>query len=108
MRKVLTLVDRGRDGAVRRSACALLTIARRFGEPVAVVDGHADAELVKTLGHLGASEIYCLPEAIEVVAAHIEPADPASDSSGTVAEPRPLLESAQPRPSLVSAEPVSG
>ncbi|MBW8804999.1 MAG: electron transfer flavoprotein subunit alpha/FixB family protein [Catenulisporales bacterium] len=103
MRKVLTLVDRERDGAVRRSACALLTIARRLGEPVAVVDGPADPELIKTLGHFGASEIYCLPESTHADS-RIESAEsaesaesvrgPQSSASTTAAEPLPLLDSA--------------
>ena len=65
MRKVLTLVERDPDGAARRSACGLLTIARRLGEPVAVVDGQADGELIKVLGRFGASEIHCLAETID-------------------------------------------
>ena len=53
MAKVVVLVDRDtRDGTVRRSACALLTLARRLGDPVAAVagDGPLDAAAEETLG----------------------------------------------------------
>ncbi|NUR30026.1 MAG: electron transfer flavoprotein subunit alpha/FixB family protein [Catenulispora sp.] len=61
MPKVLTLIDRDpRDGTVRRSACALLTLARRLGEPVAVVGGERPGdEAIRTLGRFGATEVWC-------------------------------------------------
>jgi electron transfer flavoprotein alpha subunit len=61
MAKVVALVDRdARDGTVRRSSCALLTLARRLGDPVAVVggDGPLDAAAEQTLSWYGATEIW--------------------------------------------------
>ncbi|WP_194898630.1 electron transfer flavoprotein subunit alpha/FixB family protein [Catenulispora pinisilvae] len=64
MAKVLTLVERdAREGTVRRSACALLTLARRLGEPVAVVGGAPPSgEVIKELSRHGATEIWCLAD----------------------------------------------
>jgi electron transfer flavoprotein alpha subunit len=55
---VLVLVERSpSDGTVRRSTCALLTIARRLGTPVAVLCGAADDDAVALLGRYGAEKI---------------------------------------------------
>ncbi|MEY9927609.1 electron transfer flavoprotein alpha subunit [Catenulispora sp. GP43] len=60
MAKVVALVDRdAREGTVRRSACALLTLARRLGEPVAVCPARPDEETIGVLGRHGATEIWC-------------------------------------------------
>jgi electron transfer flavoprotein alpha subunit len=57
---VLVLVER--DGAaVRRPTLELLTIARRLGEPVAVVCGQAEAPLVEALARHGATAVYACP-----------------------------------------------
>jgi electron transfer flavoprotein alpha subunit len=85
MTKVLTLVDRdARDGTVQRSACALLTLARRLGEPVAVVGGgRPDDEAIRTLGRFGATEIWCAadplaragdPDLLHDLATRLDPA----------------------------------
>ena len=86
MAKVVVLVDRDtRDGTVRRSACALLTLARRLGDPVAAVagDGPLDAAAEETLGRYGAREIWrpagASPPAdetdlLQALAARLEPA----------------------------------
>jgi electron transfer flavoprotein alpha subunit len=69
MAKVLALIERderegmergsARAGTVRRSACALLALARRLGEPVAVVGGAPPAEeMIRALGRHGATEIW--------------------------------------------------
>lgn len=59
MAQVVTLVDRDeREGTVRRSTCALLTLARRFGEPVAVCATRPDDAAVRVLGRYGATEIW--------------------------------------------------
>jgi electron transfer flavoprotein alpha subunit len=53
---VLVLVERSRaDATVCRSTCALLTIARRLGTPVAVLCGPADAAGIARLGRFGAT-----------------------------------------------------
>ncbi|MEY9909346.1 electron transfer flavoprotein alpha subunit [Catenulispora sp. MAP12-49] len=60
MAKVVALVDRdARAGTVARSACALLTLARRLGEPVAVCADAPDEEEIRVLGRYGATEIWC-------------------------------------------------
>lgn len=61
MAKVLALVEcDAREGTVRRSACALLTLARRLGEPVAVLPAALDEEMIRVLGRYGATEIWHL------------------------------------------------
>jgi electron transfer flavoprotein alpha subunit len=54
--EILVLVDHA-DGAVRRSTLELLTLARRLGEPAAVVLGDA-AALTETLGRYGARTVH--------------------------------------------------
>lgn len=59
MAKVVALIDRDeREGTVRRSACALLTLARRLGEPVAVCAAKPDEAAIRALGRFGATEIW--------------------------------------------------
>ena len=59
MAQVVALVDRDeREGTVRRSTCALLTLARRFGDPVAVCATRPGDETIKVLGYHGATEIW--------------------------------------------------
>jgi electron transfer flavoprotein alpha subunit len=53
---VLVLVERT-DGMVRKPTLELLTLARRLGEPVAVVLGAADDATVATLGEYGAGDV---------------------------------------------------
>ncbi|MEZ0094671.1 electron transfer flavoprotein subunit alpha/FixB family protein [Streptacidiphilus sp. EB129] len=59
MGEVLVLVDHV-DGAVRKPALELLTLARRIGEPSAVLlgAGAAAAELAVKLGEFGAATVY--------------------------------------------------
>jgi electron transfer flavoprotein alpha subunit len=54
---VLVVVERG-DGSPQKSTLELLTLARRLGEPAAVVCGDADPALVETLGRYGATAVY--------------------------------------------------
>jgi electron transfer flavoprotein alpha subunit len=62
MAQVLVLVERNAtDGSVRRSTCALLTVARRLGTPVAVLCGPSDHRALGILGRYGAERI-CLAE----------------------------------------------
>ncbi|MFE5732651.1 MULTISPECIES: electron transfer flavoprotein subunit alpha/FixB family protein [unclassified Streptomyces] len=59
MAEILVLVDHA-DGAVRKPALELLTLARRIGEPSAVVlgAGEAAASIAATVGEYGAATVY--------------------------------------------------
>jgi electron transfer flavoprotein alpha subunit len=46
------------DGTPVKSTLELLTLARRLGEPVAVIYGDAEASLVETLGRYGVTAVY--------------------------------------------------
>jgi electron transfer flavoprotein alpha subunit len=84
MSEVLVLVD-AVDGKVTKPTLELLTIARRLGEPSAVVIGSADAESLKKYG---AAKIYTVDEAdtkdylvapkAEVLAQLVEKTSPAA------------------------------
>jgi electron transfer flavoprotein alpha subunit len=54
---VLVLVERS-GRSLRKSSLELLTLARRFGEPAAVVHGESDTALVDALGRYGAATVY--------------------------------------------------
>jgi electron transfer flavoprotein alpha subunit len=62
MSEVLVLVDKApqADGGVRKATLELLTVARRLGEPSAVVFGGADDTVVATLGAYGAAKVYAV------------------------------------------------
>ncbi|QFR01661.1 electron transfer flavoprotein subunit alpha/FixB family protein [Streptomyces phaeolivaceus] len=65
MPEVLVLVDLVDDGGARKvgkPALELLTIARRLGEPSAVVVGPPDADVAETLKRYGAARIYTVPD----------------------------------------------
>jgi electron transfer flavoprotein alpha subunit len=55
--EVLVLVERN-DGVVRKASLELLTLARRLGEPAALVCGDGAEEAAKTLGEYGATKVY--------------------------------------------------
>jgi electron transfer flavoprotein alpha subunit len=57
---VLVLVDHD-GGSPRKSSLELLTLARRLGEPAAVVYGEVDEPLVDILGYYGATTVYSAP-----------------------------------------------
>ncbi|MFJ2580203.1 electron transfer flavoprotein subunit alpha/FixB family protein [Kitasatospora aureofaciens] len=59
MAEILVLVDHA-DGAVRKPALELLTLARRIGEPSAVVLGAGDkaADIAAKAGEYGAAKVY--------------------------------------------------
>jgi electron transfer flavoprotein alpha subunit len=59
MAKVLVLVE-AVDGVVRKPTLELLTLARRLGEPAAVVLGPGAAEVAPTLGEYGAATVYAV------------------------------------------------
>jgi electron transfer flavoprotein alpha subunit len=62
---VLVLAERGGadGGAVWRSTCELLTIARRIGEPVAALCGPADAATAGSLARYGARKLFTIAAA---------------------------------------------
>ncbi len=90
MSEVLVLVDRDSagDSKVTKPTLELLTIARRLGEPSAVVIGPADADLTGTLKKYGAEKIYTVDDAdvtgylvapkAEVLAQLVEKTSPAA------------------------------
>jgi electron transfer flavoprotein alpha subunit len=55
--EVLVLVERA-NGAIRKASLELLTLARRFGEPAALVCGPADDATTGVLGEYGATKVY--------------------------------------------------
>jgi electron transfer flavoprotein alpha subunit len=57
--EILVLVERS-DGVVRKATLELLTLARRLGEPTALVCGHPDEAAVKVLGAYGATRVYAV------------------------------------------------
>ncbi|WP_037571081.1 electron transfer flavoprotein subunit alpha/FixB family protein [Phaeacidiphilus oryzae] len=59
MSEILVLVDHA-EGAVRKPTLELLTLARRLGEPSAVLlgGGDATADLAAKLGEFGAAKVY--------------------------------------------------
>ncbi len=57
MPEVLVLVESA-GGAVRKPTLELLTLARRLGEPAALVLGPADDAVVQTLGEYGARSVH--------------------------------------------------
>ena len=59
MAEILVLVERS-DGTVRKATLELLTLARRLGEPAALVCGSPDEAVVKVLGAYGATRVYAV------------------------------------------------
>lgn len=59
MSEVLVLVDHV-DGVVKKPALELLTLARRIGDPSAVILGHGvdGAKMAAELGEYGAERVY--------------------------------------------------
>jgi electron transfer flavoprotein alpha subunit len=55
--EVLVLVERA-GGVVRKASLELLTLARRFGEPAALVCGPTDDATTGVLGEYGATKVY--------------------------------------------------
>ncbi|MGH3365107.1 MAG: electron transfer flavoprotein subunit alpha/FixB family protein [Nocardioidaceae bacterium] len=70
MAEVLVLAERT-DGVLRKATLELLTIARRLGEPAAVVCGAADESTIGVLGEHGATRVYVVadPAGAEVLVA---------------------------------------
>ena len=61
MAEVLVLVERS-DGVVRKATLELLTLARRLGDPAALVCGPADDAVMKALGEYGAGKVYVVDD----------------------------------------------
>jgi electron transfer flavoprotein alpha subunit len=55
--EILVLVERS-EGVVRKATLELLTLARRLGEPTALVCGPPDDAALKVLGAYGATRVY--------------------------------------------------
>lgn len=66
MADVLVLAEAS-DGVVRKATLELLTLARRLGEPVALLCGAADDEVVRVLGEHGAGTVYAVSGTEEFV-----------------------------------------
>ncbi|UER53865.1 electron transfer flavoprotein subunit alpha/FixB family protein [Kineosporiaceae bacterium SCSIO 59966] len=87
MTEVLVLVDHV-DGAVRKTTHELLTIARRIGEPAAVLIGDGFDAARPSLAEYGAAKVYVVPSGdvtdylvaptAEVLAQLVEQASPAA------------------------------
>jgi electron transfer flavoprotein alpha subunit len=86
MSEVLVVADHV-DSHVSKPAFELLTLARRLGEPVAVVFGNTDDTIANALGEYGASRVLCVndtaiddylvapkAEALAQIAASVQPA----------------------------------
>lgn len=61
MAEVLVLVERS-DGVVRKATLELLTLARRLGDPAAVLCGPADEVTTGVLGEHGATRVYVVAD----------------------------------------------
>jgi electron transfer flavoprotein alpha subunit len=59
--EVLVLVEH-RDGVVRKASLELLTLARRLGEPAALVFGPVDDAVLKVLGEYGTTKAYVVDD----------------------------------------------
>lgn len=59
MAEILVLVERS-DEVVRKATLELLTLARRLGEPTALLCGPPDDAVVKVLGAYGATRVYAV------------------------------------------------
>jgi electron transfer flavoprotein alpha subunit len=59
MAEILVLVERS-GGSVRKATLELLTLARRLGEPTALVCGPADGTVVRALGAYGVTRVYAV------------------------------------------------
>ena len=57
MTEVLVVIERN-DGRVRKASLELLTLARRLGEPAALVFGAVDDATTSVLGEYGATAVY--------------------------------------------------
>jgi electron transfer flavoprotein alpha subunit len=62
MTEVLVLVDHV-DGAVKKTTSELLTLAKRIGEPSAVLFGSGADAAKETLGRFGAAKVYVVEDA---------------------------------------------
>jgi electron transfer flavoprotein alpha subunit len=56
---VLVLIDTA-DGGIRKASLELLTLARRLGDPAAVLCGPAEPQLAEILGRYGATTVYAV------------------------------------------------
>ena len=83
MSKILVLVDHV-EGSVRKTTTELLTIARRFGDPVAVFVGQGYDRAAGTLAEFGATQVLTIEGDVEgyLVAAKAEALAAAVEAAG--------------------------
>lgn len=89
MAEILVLVDHV-DGAVRKPTLELLTLARRLGEPSAVLLGPGADAATETLGRYGARKVYVV-DAPEVADRLVTPAVDALTQIARSAGPAAIL-----------------
>ena len=89
MGEVLVLVDHV-DGVVRKPTLELLTLARRLGEPAAVVLGKGVESALAALGRYGAAKVYAV-EAPEIGDYLVVPAVDALTRIAEAANPAAIL-----------------
>ena len=94
MAPVLVLIERV-DGAVRKPSLELLTLARRIGEPAALVLGAVDDATVATLGEHGATTVYSV-DAPELTDYLIVPAAEAVTHVAKMLDPAAVLVTSGP------------
>jgi electron transfer flavoprotein alpha subunit len=101
MSTALVLVEHG-DGVPRKASLELLTLARRLGEPVALVSGEAGTDLVEALGRYGATAVFAVPAAEPDLDPSVALAQAVVDLAGRVA-PAAVLVTSGPRGKEVAA-----
>ena len=89
MAEVLVLIERV-DGEVRKPSLELLTLARRLGDPAAVLLGAADDATLSTLGKYGARSVHVV-EASEIDDYLIVPAAEAVTAVARAIDPAAVL-----------------
>jgi electron transfer flavoprotein alpha subunit len=85
---VIVVVDAA-DGSVPKPAQELLTIARRFGEPAAVVFGGSAEAAVATLGEFGAARVFVVDDPVTTEFSVVPRAEALAEVVKQIGEPGP-------------------
>lgn len=101
MTEILVLVDHV-DGAVRKTTTELLTLARRLGEPAAVVLGAGADAAAASLGEFGATKVYAV-DAPELADYLVVPKAEALAQIAQTASPGAILLSSAPETKEIAA-----
>lgn len=101
MSTVLVLVEHD-DGVPRKASIELLTLARRLGEPVALVSGEPPADLLEALGRFGATAVFAATAAESDLDPSAELAQALVQVAGRVA-PVAVLVTSSPRGKEIAA-----